>query len=162
GHLRDFGFMRWQDFDGKLWEEVKVEARAAERPYTGTIYASDLDLKAVHITRENVTRAGLEEAVRLRRQDFLQTRARGERGIVFLNPPYGERLQPEALVSLYAQIGDTLKQGYAGHDAWLLSSSQPALKAVGLRPARKWPLYNGALACQLRHYELYQGSREKA
>lgn len=157
GHLRSFGFERWPNFEAARWAAEQAQARAAERPYHGRIYASDLDLRAIDIARQNIARAGVDEIVRLSRRDFLGSQARSTRGIVFLNPPYGERLAQEEIAAFYRQIGDTLKQGYAGHEAWILSSSQPALKAVGLRAARKLPLYNGPLACQLRQYALFTG-----
>lgn len=52
------------------------------------------------------------------------------------NPPYGERLDIE-MENFYSAIGDTLKQGYPGTNAWFVTSNLPALKFVGLRPSRK-------------------------
>jgi putative N6-adenine-specific DNA methylase len=57
-------------------------------------------------------------------------------------------------------IGSTLKHNFGGNTAWLITSDRESLKKVGLKPARKHILFNGALECVLLKYELYQGSRK--
>jgi putative N6-adenine-specific DNA methylase len=77
-----------------------------------------------------------------------------------LNPPYGMRLNPDELDSVYGMIGTTLKHNFNGNTAWLITSNRESLKKVGLKPAEKHTLFNGALECLLLKYELYQGSRK--
>jgi len=57
-------------------------------------------------------------------------------------------------------IGDSLKNNFPGYEAWMISSSKDGLKSVGLRPAEKMTLFNGALECSYRCYQLYQGSKK--
>ena len=75
-----------------------------------------------------------------------------------LNPPYGERMKPEDIESLYSSIGTTLKHKFPGSDAWILSSSKQALRRVGLKPAGKQILYNGALECSYVNYKTFKGN----
>jgi len=63
---------------------------------------------------------------------------------------------------LYASIGNTLKNRYAGFEAWIISSSIDGLKSVGLKPAKKIDLFNGALACSYRCFELFRGTHKQA
>ena len=78
--------------------------------------------------------------------------------IVF-NPPYGERLDLE-METFYTAIGDTLKRGYPGTDAWLITSNLEALKFVGLRPSRKIKVFNSQLESRLVKYVMYEGSKK--
>ena len=83
------------------------------------------------------------------------------RGVVIINPPYGERMnQDEDINALYKSIGDTLKKKYNGYDAWIISSNMDALKNVGLRPSRKITLFNGQLECKFMKYEMYSGTKK--
>ena len=83
-------------------------------------------------------------------------------GIIITNPPYGERMKPQSIVELYASIGNTLKNRFAGFEAWIISSSLDGLKSIGLKPAKKIELYNGALACSYRCFELFRGTHKQA
>jgi putative N6-adenine-specific DNA methylase len=69
-------------------------------------------------------------------------------------------LNPDKLDSVYGMIGSTLKHNFDGNTAWLITSNRESLKKVGLRPAVKHILFNGALECVLVKYELYQGSKK--
>jgi len=78
-----------------------------------------------------------------------------------MNPPYGERLKGDDLERFYSDIGDVLKGGFTGFDAWILSASKTAMKKVGLRTSKKMILYNGALECKYHKYELYRGTKKR-
>jgi len=93
--------------------------------------------------------------------DFKDVKSVDNQGYVFLNPPYGQRLNPEELDSLYGMIGTTLKHSFQGNTAWLITSNRESLKKVGLKPAEKHTLFNGALECTLLKYEMYQGTKKQ-
>ena len=76
------------------------------------------------------------------------------------NPPYDERLAVQDIEAFYAEIGNTLKRGYPGTQAWMITSNMEALKCVGLRPSKKIKLYNGKLESRFVRYEMYEGSRK--
>ena len=78
-----------------------------------------------------------------------------------MNPPYGERLSVDDIQNLYRGIGDALKQRYAGCRAYVISSDKEALKRIGLKPSRKWPMLNGSLECLFQEYELFSGDRKQ-
>ena len=79
---------------------------------------------------------------------------------VIFNPPYDERISVANIEMFYGSIGSTLKRGYAGSQAWMITSNMEALKNVGLRPSQKTKLFNGKLESKLVKYELYEGSKK--
>jgi putative N6-adenine-specific DNA methylase len=79
------------------------------------------------------------------------------KGILITNPPYGERLRPNDLMNLYSMIGERLKHVFSGYEAWIISSNPEGFDKIGLKPASKMKLMNGALNCEYRQYTLFAG-----
>ncbi|XTZ20949.1 MAG: RNA methyltransferase, partial [cyanobacterium endosymbiont of Rhopalodia fuxianensis] len=48
-----------------------------------------------------------------------------------------------------------LKQRFKGWNAYILTGNKELSKQIGLRTARRIPIYNGSLPCTLIKYELY-------
>ena len=124
------------------------------------ITASDRSFTAVELARENAREAGVEDDIHFAPIPFDKQPIPEKRVFLFLNPPYGERMQPEDIDALYGMIGSTLKHTFGGSEAWLFTSNQEALNQVGLRPSRKIKLFNGPLECRLVRYEMYSGSKK--
>ncbi len=162
GLLREhFAFMSWGDFDAKLWARLRERALGERRTPAGPVHAADIDKRAVQVSQANRQRAGLaEDAILFTRAAFADFSPPAGPGVLVMNPPYGERMQPEDTFALYKSIGDGLKQKYTGYTAFILSSNLDALKKIGLKPSRKMTVHNGPLECSFRRYELYAGSRE--
>jgi putative N6-adenine-specific DNA methylase len=159
---KSFGFQKWKDYDEELFEKLKSDCESENRSSPVKIYASDISEHAITQTGNNLMKAGLREMVSLELADFKDIKCIDNQGYVFLNPPYGQRLQPEELDSLYGMIGTTLKHSFQGNTAWLITSNRESLKKVGLKPAEKHTLFNGALECTLLKYEMYQGTKKVA
>ena len=155
-----FGFQRWKDFDDELFTKIRLSSDQMIKPSPVKIYGSDISEQAVSQTEINVSKAGLSDIVSIKKSDFKDLKSTDDQGFVFLNPPYGQRLQPDELDELYGMIGTTLKHNFAGSTAWLITSNKESLKKVGLKPKEKHILYNGALECTLLKYEMYMGTRK--
>lgn len=153
-----FGFQKWKNFDEDHFNKIKEEEDKKISSSAVSITGSDISMEAVKIARSNVIRAGLEGEVKIMPEDFQHMNPRNKETIIFINPPYGQRLVSEDPESLYGLIGTTLKHKFNGCEAWVISSNREAIKSVGLRPAIKYTLFNGALECTLLKYELYEGS----
>ncbi len=163
GRFRQFfGFMQWKDFNKELFDKIRNQADSGIRKSPVKIYGSDISGEAVRQAEANISGAGLNEVIDLKVSDFKDLKPIDENGYLFLNPPYGERLQPDDPDQLYAMIGSALKHSYPGHTAWLITSNKDSLKKVGLKPKEKHILFNGALECVLLKYEMYQGTRKHA
>lgn len=155
-----YGFQRWNDYDEDLFTEIKSECDKKIISSPVKIYGSDISDEAVKQSGANVLKAGLSEIVSLKVADFKDLKSTGDKGYIFLNPPYGQRILPEDTNQLYSMIGTTLKHNFPDTTAWLISSNREALKMVGLKSKEKRTLYNGALECLLLKYEMYQGTRK--
>ncbi len=160
GRNRKFGFETWGDFDLNLWNKVKADADSNIISSNVKIFANDVDNKALDIAFANAKRAGVTSHITFDTIDFFHTSHDTGKGLVVMNPPYGERLQINEITNFYQDIGSRLKHFYQGCDAWIISANYEALKNFGLRTSKKIKLYNGPLECRLQKYELYQGSKK--
>lgn len=159
GKRRHFNFEKWKDFDAELWKKIKQEAEDAEVEVTANIYAKDMVFSTLKIAMENAEKARVAADIIFVQEDFFESQAEKNEGVLVMNPPYGERLKQTGIINFYEEIGNQLKQFYEGFDAWVISGHIQALKRIGLRPNRKVPLLNGKLDCRLHKFELYKGSR---
>ena len=144
-----------------MFEKIKLNCDSQIGPSPVKIYGSDISEQTLQHARANVSSAGLNDIVSLERGDFKDLKPVDNNGFVFLNPPYGQRLQPVEIDQLYGMIGTTLKHNFAGTTAWLITSNKESLKHVGLKPKEKHTLFNGALECVLLKYEMYQGTKKQ-
>jgi len=158
---KDFGFMKWRDFDPALWNRIKTEADNQMMPVTVPIRGSDKSRQAIHAAKINIQKTHLGKAIGLTVSNFHATKPPFENGMMLMNPPYDESIQLDDVVAFYRSLGNTLKQLYNGWQAWIISSDLNALKFVGLKPSRKIPLYNGPLKCRFVRFEVYEGRRTK-
>jgi putative N6-adenine-specific DNA methylase len=160
GLKRTFGFQKLAWYDGPAWQRIKQAAqRRARPPAPLAIWASDDDATAIHQCSENMAAAGLAGTIIVERADALTRPPPASAGVIVSNPPYGVRLADSgALAAFYPQLGDALKQRYAGWTAYLLSGDTRLPKLIGLKASRRTPLFNGALECRLYEYRLIAGS----
>jgi 23S rRNA (guanine2445-N2)-methyltransferase / 23S rRNA (guanine2069-N7)-methyltransferase len=143
---------RWLGFDLDGWQALRAEAlqreiagRAALRPlFTG----SDLDPHAIRAARQNAALAGVEDVIAFGVHDLRALPGQdAPRGLVACNPPYDARLAADP--ALYRALGDALKRATPGWRASLLCGDAELARATGLRAAKKYQLFNGALECSL-------------
>lgn len=157
-YRKSFGFEQWPDFDQKLFGEIYNGDY--EKEFDGKIIGSDISAMDIALAKANVKNASLSKVIELQVQDFIKMEPPFANGIIITNPPYGERMKPQSITELYTSIGNTLKNRFAGFEAWIISSSEDGLKSIGLKPAKKIDLYNGALACSFRCFELFRGTHK--
>lgn len=153
---KEFGFEKWKDFDQELFDSIYNDD-SQEREFNHKIYGYDNNPKANEIATHNVKAAGVTKDVILKIQPFQQFEQPAEKSIIITNPPYGERISSGDLLDLYQMIGERLKHAFTGNDAWILSYRDECFDQIGLKPSVKIPLFNGALECQFRKYQLFDG-----
>jgi putative N6-adenine-specific DNA methylase len=163
GYFRkEFGFENWIDFDRDLWNQIVVEGEKQIVPLECNIIGLDTNREAVKIARENTKEAGLRGEVEIMNESFFNYTPPNDPGTVFINPPYGERLEMgEDMIGFYKEIGDALKKNFSGYTAWVISSNLVALKNIGLKPSRRIPVFNGALESKFVKFELFRGSHKE-
>jgi putative N6-adenine-specific DNA methylase len=160
GKFRNFfGFTKWKDYDESLFLRIKQECESQIITSPAMISGSDISEQAVKQSAANISKAGLTARINLNVSDFKDIKSVDNKGFVIMNPPYGQRLKPDEIDKLYSMIGTTLKHNFAGDKAWIITSGKEYLKNIGLKPKRKYILFNGALECVLAGYELYEGTK---
>ena len=154
---KGYAFEKWADFDSDLFEKICSDD-SNEREFTHKIYGYDISPKVCAIARRNVTSASLGKDIILDIRPFEEFTQPKEKAIIITNPPYGERITTDDLLGLYESIGERLKKQFKGNTAWILSYRDECFAKIGLKPSKKIELNNGALECQFRQYEMFDGS----
>ena len=170
-----YGFMNLKDYDENKWQEIYNEA--LERSNQGKrkaqelgvkIFGFDADSAVVQRARDNIEHAGFSELVSVEHclLDNLTNPCQGVNElpcVIVTNPPYGERMGNfNELILLYTTLGHKLKTLFKGGRAAVISTSQELLSCLRLSLDKSYRLFNGALECQLRVFNLDHESGEQA
>jgi len=157
---QQYGFKNLPDFDADLYNSLMDEAGKRVKPILFPVRANDIAFANTSKARRNLTSMGYEEWVEFTSTDFARLRPLTEKGVIMLNPPYGERMESGNILELYTQIGAALKHQWPGFLCGLISSDREALNAVGLRQKINRTVFNGSLECKFRVYEMYAGTKK--
>jgi putative N6-adenine-specific DNA methylase len=151
GLARRFACEQWPGFDGVSWSVLRDTARSRVLPRApARIFGSDRDAGAIEAATENARRAGVLDAVELRRVALSGVEPPPEPGIVLTNPPYGVRLgQDRDLRDLYAQLGHTLRLRCAGWRVALLSARDELASQTTLELRPTLRTTNGGIRVKL-------------
>ncbi|HWG75297.1 MAG TPA: bifunctional 23S rRNA (guanine(2069)-N(7))-methyltransferase RlmK/23S rRNA (guanine(2445)-N(2))-methyltransferase RlmL [Steroidobacteraceae bacterium] len=152
-----FGFLGWRAHDEAQWHTLCEEARAQARAsLPNLVRGSDLDGRVLQQAQQNALRADVAALVRFERGALAAVRPLGPApGMICTNPPYGERLGDEAGArALHAQLGQVLREYFAGWDAAILTAAPQAARELRLRSYRVHELWNGPIACRLLRIDL--------
>lgn len=158
-YRESFAFFNWKGFEEKLFVKIRDGLLSRAKDYEGKFFGRDIDVYSLDAAAANIERSMFEDAVRLKRADFFEADPPAEKGLLLINPPYNVRIQADTH-QMYRQIGDTLKEKYAGWQVFWISSDMEAIKSIGLRPSRKWNLFNGELECKLLRFDMYEGTKK--
>ncbi len=157
---KEFAFMRWENYDETLYEQIREGALNKIKENTLRIMATDKSDATLRKAKVNMKSAGVEDMIKLSQADFFKMEKPYERGLIIMNPPYGERLRTDDVVAQFKAIGDKFKNDFQGYEAWIIAPNNEAIKSVGLRPSRRITLFNGAIECKFNKYEMYLGTKK--
>ncbi|WP_265919620.1 THUMP domain-containing class I SAM-dependent RNA methyltransferase [Cupriavidus nantongensis] len=180
GGSRSFAFEWLKGMDTKAWQKLKSDAQRARMLASADelqVVGSDISTDMLAITRANWERAGLPGEARTKQVDarFVQPPF-DEPGLLLMNPPYGERIavrgqrrapedeQPrdeveEAAANQFASaFATTLKQHFAGWQAWVFTGDLGFPRRLRLKESRRTPLYNGNIECRLFRFDMVRGA----
>ncbi len=159
---KEFAFMRWANFDKRLWTQLLNDAKMAisiPDKKQLKIVGSDIAFGKLEIAQRNISQAGFTRLISLRNKPFDKFIPPSGGGYLVFNPPYGERLKIKQIEGLYTTIGNCLKYFWKNYQAWILSSNFEALKFIGLKPDVKYKLFNGKLECRYQNFPIFEGKR---
>lgn len=153
GLQRQFTFENFGFFDQPVLQTVKDEAMdQADFDRELDIQASDINGDMIEMAKLNAQQAGLLHSIQFKQlavKDFSTTK---ENGVIVANPPYGKRLNDQAMVrQLYAEMG----QAFAPLTTWskyILTSDMGFEKAYGSKATKRRKLYNGTIRTDLFQY----------
>ncbi|MDQ0142558.1 THUMP domain-containing class I SAM-dependent RNA methyltransferase [Cupriavidus necator] len=180
GGSRSFAFEWLKGMDTKAWQKLKSDAQRARMLASADglqVIGSDISTDMLAITRANWERAGLPGEARTKQVDarFVQPPA-DEPGLLLMNPPYGERIAvrgqrrapedelprdevEEAAANQFASaFATTLKQHFAGWQAWVFTGDLGFPRRLRLKESRRTPLYNGNIECRLFRFDMVRGA----
>ena len=150
------GFTAWKKHRADLWDALVAEAvhrqDAGKKKEWPLFFGFDADGEAIAAARQNIERAGLAGRIVVRRVELaqLENPCPGKQGLIVSNLPYGDRLGEEALVAhLYRAFGRIAQSRFPGWWLAALIAKAELTDSFGTAWRRKWPLYNGAIACRL-------------
>ncbi|QET00642.1 MULTISPECIES: THUMP domain-containing class I SAM-dependent RNA methyltransferase [Cupriavidus] len=187
GAGRTFAFEWLKGADTRAWQALRADAQhareAAQRmdPATLRVVGSDISTGMLGMAQANWERAGLPGEAQLKQVDarFVQPPF-AEPGMLLMNPPYGERIavrgerrQPidepprdeaeEAAANQFASaFATTLKQSFAGWQAWVFTGDMTMPKRMRLKESRRTPLFNGNIECRLFRFDMVRGGNRAA
>jgi putative N6-adenine-specific DNA methylase len=159
---RRFGFERWPAFgdaERAEWQRQCAEADARALPKTPMqIIGADRDDTALVAARRNASACvpAVMNSITWHKADARELSPTDPPGVIFANPPYGERLGAGGgaggLEGFWRAFGQRLRT-LDGHAAFLLVPRGPAEKWIGMRPRWSRPLWNGPLEVVLCRYD---------
>ncbi|EYS96396.1 DNA methyltransferase [Cupriavidus sp. SK-4] len=184
GGSRSFAFEWLKGMDTKAWQKLKADAQRARMLASADelqVVGSDISTDMLAITRANWERAGLPGEARTKQVDarFVQPPFE-EPGLLLMNPPYGERIAvrgqrrlpeeemprdevEEAAANQFASaFATTLKQHFAGWQAWVFTGDMGFPRRLRLKESRRTPLYNGNIECRLFRFDMVRGANRAA
>jgi putative N6-adenine-specific DNA methylase len=125
------------------------------------IIATDYSEVAIANAKKNAVAAGVADLITFAICDFEATDVpEGGKGVMFMNPEYGERLGTESeLEATYKRIGDFMKKKCGGYFGYIFTGNLDLAKKIGLKAKRRIEFYTSIIDCRLMEYELYEGTR---
>ncbi len=149
-----FGFTGWKGHDSDLWgkivdEAVAKEESAYEKPWP-EIIGYDTSAEMVAIAKENIKRAGFDEKITVVQQDVAFQKRVGQRGILAVNLPYGERLsEKNEIRALYQGFSRIIVDKLHGWQAGVLIAEPGLTDLFSFSERQSIRLKNGPLECRL-------------
>ena len=153
-----YAFKNLKNFDANLWDEIYGSAKRVVRELPVEIVGSDVSDEMILKSRRNFRAMSFGRFIETSVKSFDEIQNSGEKCFILTNPPYGERLKADTL-GLYESIGNWLKHKMPNSEAWIISSSEEGFKSIGLKPTKKYKLFNGDLECSFRRFDIYEGSK---
>ena len=152
GENRHFAFERFE-FAPPVLRDVLEEARAGHVPSPkADIVASDISADAIKMARLHAKKAGVDGLIRFSVADAADFVSDRSNGVLFANPPYGERLMGRReLEEMCRGFG----RAFSALDEWsafVITSMRSFEKYFGRKADKKRTLYNSEIECSLLRF----------
>lgn len=158
GLMRTYDAEKWSWVGDARWKAAREQAIAAVRAdLTLDMCGSDIDPACVVLAQENAKKAGVGHFIRFEQADAAK-RVYPQSGVLFANPPYGERLMDrESAQAIYRAVGRAV--GKSELRQYYLTSDPEFERFYGYQADKRRKLYNGMIKCDLYMYFRPQEAR---
>ncbi len=152
GISRSFAFESFE-FAPNVLSSVKKEARDLEnRNPNVEILANDISPDAIKMSKKHAANAGVDKLIKFSVCDIKDFTSQSVHGVLFANPPYGERLLKQKEVQeLTYKFGKT----FASLNEWsayVITAFDAFEKFFGKRADKRRKLYNSEIECILYRF----------
>lgn len=158
GLMRTYDAEKWSWVGDARWKTAREQAIATVRTDLSLdMCGSDIDPACVVLAQENAKKAGVGHLIRFEQADATK-RQYPQTGVLFANPPYGERLMDrESAQAIYRAVGRVL--GKSELRQYYLTSDPEFERFYGYQADKRRKLYNGMIKCDLYMYFRPQDAR---
>ena len=158
GKNRSFAAEAFPFIKREIWKNAKEEAIENEIQSSFEVFATDIDPRAVELTRKNAALAGVDKNIKSFVKNATEISAPGRRATIVTNPPYGERLMERSEAEeLYRKIGRHFKT-LEPWQAYIITSHRGFESFYGRRADKIRKLYNGMIPCYL--YQFFKNNKK--
>lgn len=152
GLTRRFDAEKWSVIPQGVWSDARKNA--LDNILTDAkfeIIGSDIDAECTELSKQNAKKAGVSNLITFENLDATKIDYSNRSGILFANPPYGERLLDlEQARSIYTALGKSA--GKSDLKQYYLTSDEEFEYSFGYLADKKRKLYNGMIKCDLYMY----------
>jgi putative N6-adenine-specific DNA methylase len=149
GSARGFAFERWPQHEEKAFERERARLLPARAGKGASLLGNDLSASVVEVAKANARRAGLADRVTWSVGPADRLRPPQERGLLVVNPPYGQRLSPGRAADPLRAWGASLRRSWSGWRLAILLPQARLAAALGWRGEEKAVFLNGGLRVRL-------------
>lgn len=152
GENRHFAFERFE-FAPPVLRDVLEEARAGHVPSPkADIVASDISADAIKMARLHAKKAGVDGLIRFSVADAADFVSDRSHGVLFANPPYGERLMGRRELEEMCRGFGLAFSALDEWSAFVITSMHSFEKYFGRKADKKRTLYNSEIECSLLRF----------
>ena len=153
GISRKFVSEDWDIIDKTYWKNTRSAAFSAIRvDFVPTIFASDIDPKAIEIAKNNAINAGVDDCIVFENKPLGKIKLPGSYGVCVCNPPYAERMgELEDVEQLYRDMGKL----FCTDNTWsvyVITSHEGFEQLYGKKADKKRKLFNGNVKVDYYQY----------
>lgn len=152
GLRRHFAAERYTFISASVWEQQRARAlEAIRRDACFQAVGYDIDSEAVEIANANAKKAGVARLCRFEVADVVDFTPINN-GLLFTNPPYGERLGDEKQAAYLAQVLGRQLAKAEMKGSYIITADADFEQHFGKKARRRRKLYNGMIPCQVYMY----------
>lgn len=152
GYYRNFAFEKYSFLGSGVLDRLKSQAKEnIDFDKKIRISGFDIDKKAISVARDSASRIGLDKYIHFQVGDMRDISSRFEGGVIFANPPYGERIgEINELKPLYRDFGKVYRS-MKDWSAHIITSYVDFERQFG-RADKERKVYNAKLLCRIYSY----------